>query len=57
MPYRDFRLYVSSCRDFADDPDTECESEDEIKSKLDSFFVNYIIISENFELNSDLGDY
>lgn len=49
MPYRDFRLLVSSCRDFAKDPNSECESDDEIANKLPMFYVEYIIISETFE--------
>lgn len=44
--YDNFRLVVVHCHHFATNPATECEAADVIEKTLDSFYMDYTVLSQ-----------
>ena len=54
---KEFRLVINNCRDIYGEDDDKCESRTEIESKLNSFYVDVITLSEYFHQGWDYYDY
>lgn len=47
---KEFRLVINTCRDiYGDDPDKNCHTKEEIESKLNTFYVDVITLSQYFK--------